>query len=170
MRPPRARAGSGPRGGHTLIEVVVAFAVLAIGSAVLWYTVRASARAERQNRLHHEANLMARSELEAVRLLPRREVRDTSYRVPASGGDTLLVVREVFDSSRVLEALPEVALDENLSPVELRKPLEVRVRVLQGAGDGEEAIPDPASAWAPREGGPRVLASLLLKLPEYRWH
>lgn len=160
------------RGGYTLIEIVVAFTVLTVGSAVLWYTVRASARAEKSNRLHHEANLLARSELEAVRLLPRREVRDTAYRAPAWGGETLLVVREVFDSARTLEALPEVALDENLSPVELRKPLEVRVRVLQGAGTDGEAVPDPSSAsppW-PDEEGPRVLSVLLLKLPEYRWH
>lgn len=171
MKPGRA---SGSQGGHTLIEVVVAFTVLSIGSAVLWYDLRASARLERMNRLHHEANRLARSELESVRLLPRREVRDTAFRVPSGGGETLLVVREVFDSARVLDVLEEVVLDDALSPVELRKPLEVRVRVLDASGLEGDGIPEPSPVRDPwddgADAGPRVLAALILKLPEYRWH
>lgn len=163
-----------PQRGHTLIEVVVAFTVLSIGSAVLWYDLRASARLERMNRLHHEANRLARSELESLRVLPRREVRDTAFRVPAGGGETLLVVREVFDSAKVMDALEEVVLDDALSPVELRKPLEVRVRVLDASEVEGDEIPDPSPGRDPwsdgSEAGPRVLSSLILKLPEYRWH
>lgn len=171
MRPLRAPPA---QGGHTLIEVVVAFTVLSVGSAVLWYDLRASARLERMNRLHHEANRLARSELESLRAVPRREVRDTSYRAPGGGGEALLVVREVFDSARVVAALDEVVLDDALSPVELRKPLEVRVRVFDASGAEGDAVPAP-SAWGDpwedgAEGGARALATLILKLPDYRWH
>ena len=59
------RAPGRRQAGYTLIEIIVAMSVLSIGSAVLWYTIRSSARLERMNRLHHEANILARSELEA---------------------------------------------------------------------------------------------------------
>lgn len=172
MTHPRSR----PRqGGYTIIEVVVALTVLSIGSSVLWYTLRSSARLERQNRLHHEANLLARSELETLRVIPRADIRDTAYLYPVSEADTLLLVREVFDSADVMAVLPEVPLDETLSPEELQKPLEVRVRVFASSGPDGDAIPDPYPGWeAPwkdgEEGAPRTLATLLLKLPEYRWH
>lgn len=149
--------------------------VLSIGSAVLWYTLRSSARLEKMNRLHHEANILARSELEGLRGVPRREIRDTSYRVAVAGGEELRVVREVFDSAKVVSSLKEVTLDENLSPAELRKPLEVRVRVFRDAGEGGfgEALPAWDGDWesgAGEDGKRRTLSALVLKIPEYRWH
>jgi prepilin-type N-terminal cleavage/methylation domain-containing protein len=168
--------GSGKQAGYTLIEIIVALSVLSIGSAVLWYTLRSSSRLERMNRLHHEANLLARSELEAVRTRPRHEVKDTTYDVTSAAGGALTVERMVFDSAKVFAALEEIALDETLAPQELRKPLEVRVRVYEAAGEGEGAsIPDAGLAWdgAASGGaaeGRRILSSLVLKIPEYRWH
>lgn len=159
--------------GFTVIEIVVALTVLSIGSAVLWYTVRSSARIERLNRLHHEANSLARSELESLRSVPRAEIRDTSYRA-AAGGEEVLVVREVFDSAKVVSTLDEVALDDRMRPQELRKPLEVRVRVLRTVDAEGAALPDPLdaamAAGTEEEGGRRpALATLVLKIPEYKW-
>lgn len=165
------------QGGYSLLEIIVAMTVLSLGSAVLWYTLRSSARLEKLNRLHHEANILARSELEILRGVPRRDIRDTSYRVAVSGGEELMVVREVFDSAKVVSSLKEVALDENLSPAELRKPLEVRVRVFRRAvsEDGGIAWPLPEwdGEWESGEGEDeerRTLSALVLKIPEYRWH
>jgi prepilin-type N-terminal cleavage/methylation domain-containing protein len=162
--------------GYTLIEIIVALAVLSIGSAVLWYTLRSSARLERMNRLHHEANLLARSELEAVRILPRKDIRDTAYGVASSSGLELTVAREVFDSAKVFATLGEITLDEKMVPEELKKPLEVRVRVFAPpGGEDDGGVPDAGSAWDSWGGGSaagkrRALASLVLKIPEYRWH
>jgi prepilin-type N-terminal cleavage/methylation domain-containing protein len=161
-------------GGFTLIEVVVAVTVLSIGSAILWYSLRSSARLEKQNRLHHAANLLARSDLESLRGLPVSGIRDSAYRLEGPGGEPLLVVREVFDSADIA-AQPELTLDESLSPRQLREPREVRVRVLMaGEGDGTGFGLDPFSAWPggnwpAGEEGRRVLVSLAIKIPEYRW-
>jgi prepilin-type N-terminal cleavage/methylation domain-containing protein len=167
----------GRQAGYTLLEMVVALTILSIGSAVLWYTLRSTARLEKLNRIHHQANLLARSDLEGLRSVPRGDIRDTSYRVPAPGGEELMVVREVFDSARIVSTLEEVPLDERMRPQELRKPLEVRVRVFRSAEGAEEGgIPDPLPDWSPgfdaEEDGPsrRTLADLILKIPEYRWH
>ena len=159
--------------GYSLVEVVVAVTVLSVGSAVLWYSLRSSARLDKENRLHHAANLLARSDLETLRGLPRRDVRDTAYRLQGPGGEPLLVVREIYDSADIASQ-PELTLDEALSPRQLREPLEARVRVFM-AGEGEEDGfgLDPFSAWPGEdpagEGERRVLASLSLKIPEYRW-
>lgn len=160
------------RGGFTLLEVVVAVTVLSIGSAVLWYSLRSSARLEKQTRLHHAANLLARSDLESLRGLPLRGIRDTAYRLEGPGGEPLLVVREVFDSADIA-ALPELILDESLSPRQLHEPPEVRVRVLMaGRDDGaglDLSFLWPGEAWPDGEGERRVLASLAMKIPDYRW-
>lgn len=161
--------------GYSLVEIIVAITVLAIGSAILWYSLRSSARLEKLNRLHHEANILARSELEALRSVPRRDIRDTSYRVVGPGGDDLTVVREVFDSARMVAILPEVALDDRMAPVELRKPLEVRVRVFMDPEPGEEGFAEPIWDWSMGsegsvDGSGRTLSNLILKIPEYRWH
>lgn len=167
------------QGGYTLLELIVALTVLSLGSAVLWYTLRSSARLDRLNRLHHEANFLARSDLEALRIVPRQEVRDTAYRVAVAGGEELLVVREVFDSAKVMSNLGEIILDDKLSPLELRKPLEVRVRVFRPQAGEEGEIPAPSVGWGDGweqdwrgqdSSSLRTLSSLILKLPEYRWH
>lgn len=161
--------------GYSLLEIIVAITVLAIGSAILWYSLRSSARLEKLNRLHHEANILARSELECLRSVPRQEIRDTSYRVMGPGGDELLVVREVFDSARMVATMAEVTLDNRMAPVELRKPLEVRVRVLKDAEPGGGGFSEPAWDWSTgaegeADGTRRTLSNLILKIPEYRWH
>jgi prepilin-type N-terminal cleavage/methylation domain-containing protein len=162
------------QGGYSLVEVVVAITILSIGSAVLWYSLRSSARLEKANRLHHEANSMARSELEFLRGVPRQDLRDTSYRLQGPGGEELLVVREVYDSADIVSQ-PELTLDESLSPRELQQPREVRVRVFlaeqeEKSSFGLEALPEwdvEGGAWDAE--GRRTLSSLVLKLPEYRW-
>lgn len=161
--------------GYSLLEIVIAMTILAVGSAILWYSLRSSARLEKMNRLHHEANILARSELESLRSVPRQAIRDSSYRVVGPGGDELLVVREVFDSARIVATLPEVTLDNRMAPVELRKPLEVRVRVFKETESGGEGFADPAWDWSSGpesagDGSRRTLSSLILKIPEYRWH
>lgn len=158
--------------GFTVVEIVMALTVLSIGSAMLWYTLRSSARLERINRLHHEANILARSELESLRSIPRADIRDTSYRMTVMG-EEILIVREVFDSAKVVSSLRELVLDEHMNPVELRKPLEVRVRVLRTRSSEGEALPDPSGSWSPPDAGdaPQPALSILsLKIPEYKWH
>jgi hypothetical protein len=179
---PRGRS-SRRQGGFTVLELAVALTVLSAGSAVLWYGVRSSARLERVNRAHHAALMLARSDLESLRALPRQDIHDTAYLGPGAGAESLLVVRRVMDSARIVNTLRDVALDERLSPKELRKPLEVRVRVYVAPGAGEGNGPaDPSrladqaepSYFGPADGegaggAPRPLATLTLKLPEYKW-
>lgn len=164
----------GRQAGYTLIEIIVALSVLSIGSAVLWYTLRSSARLERMNRLHHEANLLARSELEALRARPPGGIADTAYEVASPSGAKLAVERMVFDSAKVMATLEEITLDGMMRPEELKKPLEVRVRVYLDLAEDGSAIPDAGLAWdgvplGSVPEGRRVLASLVLKIPEYRW-
>jgi prepilin-type N-terminal cleavage/methylation domain-containing protein len=173
-----------PQRGFTVVEIAVALTVLAAGSSVLWYGLRASARMDALNRLHHAAVLAARSDLESLRGRPKEDVHDTVYGAAGSGADTLVVVRRVMDSARIVNTLEEIELDDKLSPKELRKPLEVRVRVYgirAGEGgaldiaslrleEGESAESDGGENGEGAEGRPRLLTSLVLKLPEYRWY
>ncbi|MDB5105827.1 MAG: hypothetical protein JWP91_3516 [Fibrobacteres bacterium] len=166
--------------GFTVIEITVALTVLSAGSAVLWYGLRSSARIDRQNRLHHAAVLAARSDLESLRGLPKTDIHDTAYRAPGIGEDSVMVVRRVMDSARIMNTLEEVVLDDKLSPRELHKPLEVRVKVyrIAAAGEGGGTGPsfsldekeDPFAADGSDKGKPRLLTSLTLKLPEYKWY
>lgn len=174
---------SGQR-GFTVLEIVVALTVLAAGSSVLWYGLRSSAKMDRLNRLHHAAITAARSDLESLRSRPKSEIHDTAYLSFGAGGDSLLVVRRVMDSARIVNSLEEIVLDEKLSPKELRKPLEVRVSVFrapaedaagfldqahsasEGFGSSDETDESDGSAG----GADRALAALILKLPEYRWY
>jgi hypothetical protein len=129
------------------------------------------------NALHHAANLLARSEVESLRTAHRESIRDTAYRVPGPAGTELLVVREVFDSADIARSLEELTLDDKLTPLEWRKPPEVRVRILMpeadeagGTGWGGD-FGASAGDWG-GDSGPagRTLSSLLVKLPEYRWY
>lgn len=170
--------------GFTVVEIAVALTILASGSAVLWYGLRSSAALDRLNRLHHAAVMAARSDLESIRARSKQDIHDTAYLAAGTLGDSILVVRTVMDSARIVNTLEEVVLDDRLSPKELRKPLEVKVVVYrlqteEGGGYREtgryldiigEAPADPGSEPDEGEGRPRKLASLILKLPEYRWY
>lgn len=168
--------------GFTVVELAVALTVLSAGSAVLWYGLRSASRLDRLNRAHHAALLLARSDLESLRALPKEDVHDTAYLGQGAGAESLLVVRRVMDSARIVNTEREVTLDEHMSPKELRKPLEVRVRVYRaplanGGGFADAShFEEPAepSYFGPADedgaaGRPRPLATLTLKLPEYRW-
>lgn len=167
--------------GHTLIEVVMAVTILAAGSAVLWYGLRSTAEIDRRNRMHHAANLLARSDLEFLRGVPKGNIHDTVYLASGVGPDSLVLVRTVMDSARIANTLDELVLDEKLSPKEWRKPLEVRARVF-ALDQGEDAPAFDPDDFILRfgfggegrveaeAGGPTApLASLILKLPEYKW-
>lgn len=171
--------------GFTLVEIAVAVTVLAAGSAVLWYGLRASARMDRLNRLHHAAALVARSDMESLRSMPKQDIHDTLYLASGGSGESLLVVRRVMDSARIVNTLSEVVLDDKLSPKELQKPLEVQVNVYRLPRDPDGAAPDPSSLRDPEgesdpgpfrdedgegEGRPRRLVAFILKLPEYKWY
>ena len=186
MRFVERRGTPGARGqnGFTVVEIAIALTVLAAGSSVLWYGLRSSAKTDRTNRLHHAAVLIARSDLEILRGLRKEDIHDTEYVVSGGGGDSLLVVRRVMDSARIVNTLGEIVLDDKLSPKELRKPLEVRVRVYRAPPVTEEGFKDPASFPEPDENGgfgaeegsggdpdrPRLMTSLTLKLPDYKWY
>ena len=174
--------GARPARGFTVLELVVSLTLLAAGSAVLWYGVRSAARLDRLNRAHHAALMLARSDLESLRALPRQDIHDTAYLGQGAGAESLLVVRRVMDSARIVNTLHEIALDEGLSPKELRKPLEVRVRVYRAPAADGGGFADPSAFQEPSEpsyfgpveaegsqGPPRALATLTLKLPEYKW-
>lgn len=167
--------------GYTLVEIAVAVSVLAAGSAVLWYGIRSSAKIDKLNRLHHAAVAAAVSDLEGLRGRVRKDIHDTAYGVSGPAGEGMRVVRQVFDSAKIVAAYSELTLDENMSPKELRKPLEVRVRVFRAAADsaggarasygsfsGEAA--DAGSGDAGADSSRAPLASLILKLPEYLWY
>lgn len=169
--------------GYTVIEIVVAITVLAAGSAVLWYGLRSSAQIDRLNAIHHAAVLLARSDLESLRGAPKEDIHDTVYLGPGIGSDSLILVRTVMDSARIVDTLEELVLDERYSPKELRKPLEVRVRVYPGRGEDAAAFDadsflrriesgqDALNATdAEDEAAPRALVSLVLMLPEYKWY
>lgn len=171
---------SGSR-GHTLIEVIIAITILSVGSAALWYSVRSAGESDRRNRMHHAAHLLARSDLEFLRGVPKGNIHDTVYLAPGIGADSLVLIRTVMDSARIANTLDEVVLDERLSPKEWRRPLEVRARVFVLA-QGENAAPfDPESflsrygfdgekpAEVDTDGPSAPLVSLILKLPEYKW-
>lgn len=164
--------------GYTVIELAVAMTVLSAGSAVLWYGLKSSSRLDRMNRLHHSALMAARSEMELLRLRPKESIHDTTYALTGLDGESMVLVRQVFDSTRIMASLDDIVLDEKLSPQELRKPLEVKVQVLLqekkdsdqnsftysnssqlGFDDAEEL-----------DQNGRSLVTLILKIPEYRWY
>ena len=158
--------------GLTVIELAVAMTLLTAGSAVLWYGLRSSLKLDKLNRIHHAALFAARSDLETVRVLSKGNVHDTAYTVSGPGGEPLRLVRQVFDSIRIMQSMRDIALDEKLAPLELRKPLEVKVQVLLNSettemGSGANAWSDFTDQTNP-DG--RVLITLILKLPEYQWH
>lgn len=171
---------SGQR-GFTVMEIVVALTVLSAGSSVLWYGLRSSAKLDRLNRLHHAAVTAARSDLESLRSRPKHDIHDTAYLAHGVGGDSLLVVRRVMDSARIVNTLDEIVLDDKLSPKELRKPLEVRVSVFRAPAEDAAGLLDETDSpfdgfgsgddeGESGEGANRPLMSLILKLPEYRWY
>lgn len=161
--------------GFTILEIAVALTILSAGSAVLWYTVRSAARGDKQNFAYHAAVALAESELESLRGLPRETIKDTSYAMPVSGAE-LRVVRVVYDSAKIVASQPEITLDDAMSPVELRKPLEVRVMVFKTSADKEEGSP-PSGERFSLDGPSGIdlpadppLVSLTLKLPDYQWY
>ncbi|MEO6096156.1 MAG: type II secretion system protein [Fibrobacteria bacterium] len=167
--------------GFTILEIVVALTVLSAGSSVLWYGLRSSAKMDRLNRLHHAAVTAARSDLEALRTRTKTGIHDTSYLAIGAGADSLLVIRRVMDSARIVNSLEELVLDDKLSPKELRKPLEVRVSVFRAPSEVAAEMLEKAESTAagfgneddagdPGGGPGRPLAALILKLPEYRWY
>lgn len=175
-----------PARGFTVVEIAVALTVLSSGSAVLWYGLRASANMDHLNRLHHAASVAARSDLESLRAVPKADIHDTLYLAPGTGAESLLVVRRVMDSARIVNTLDEIVLDDRLTPKEVSKPLEVNVKVYRLPRPGESgysAPADPASFRDPLEDDysspldedeagdkPRLLAKLTLMLPEYKWY
>ncbi len=179
------KAAAGMRGGasgFTILEIAVALTVLSAGSAVLWYGLRSSAQMDKLNSLHHAAAMLARSDLESLRSLPKQDIHDTLY-LASGSGESLLVVRRVMDSARIVNTLSEIVLDEKLSPKEAKKPLEVRVKVWRLPKSGNGSVPEASSLRDPEdragaasgdesetEGEPRGLVALTLKLPEYKWY
>ena len=178
-----APAGLRRERGFTVVEIVMALTVLSAGSAVLWYGLRSSAKMDRLNRLHHAAALVARSDLESLRSVPKEDIHDTLYLSSGGSGESLLVVRRVMDSARIVNTLEEVVLDDKLAPKEAKKPLEVRVKVYRLPLREEGEAPDPSMLRDPEDdrdeappdedggdGKPRNLATFVLKLPEYKWY
>jgi hypothetical protein len=171
----------GQRGGFTVLELAIALTILSAGSAVLWYGLKSSAKQERSNRLHHAAIIAARSDLESLRSIPKQDIHDTLYLSSGGSGESLLVVRTVMDSSRIVNSLDEVVLDDKLSPKEAKKPLEVKVAVYRlpasesGPPLDASSFKDPETDESPSSGDgedrkPRKLVGFLLKLPEYKWY
>jgi prepilin-type N-terminal cleavage/methylation domain-containing protein len=168
------------RRGFTVLELAIAMTILSAGSAVLWYGLKSSAKQERLNRLHHAAIIAARSDLESLRSIPKQDIHDTLYLSSGGSGESLLVVRTVMDSARIVNSLDEVVLDDKLSPKEAKKPLEVKVAVYRlpasetGSPPDAASLRDPESEDTPSGGGPdgkpRKLAGFILKLPEYKWY
>lgn len=174
------RTAANRASGYTVVEIIVAITVLAAGSAVLWYGLRSAAQIDRLNAMHHAAVLLARSDLESLRGAAKETIHDTVYLGRGAGADSLILVRTVMDSARIVNTLDELVLDEKLSPKELRKPLEVRVRVFSGRGE-DAAVFDPDAFLrrmeygeegmnAEGEAAPRPLVSLILMVPEYKWY
>ena len=164
--------------GFTILEMAVAMTVLIIGGGTVWYSLQSASKIDKLNRIHQAALRMAQSDLESLRGVQRANIRDSAYRSPGPGGEELLVVREVFDSVRIVSTLQEITLDDKFTPLELKKPLEVRVRVWQLPPDGQEGTSwtayeghSPESLTASESSPPgRLLTSLTFKLPDYRWY
>jgi len=153
--------------GFSIIELVIAMVLLSGGSAILWYGIKSSSRMDHLNKLHHLALTAAESDLESIRLLPKRNIHDTEYAISGAGSDGLLLTRMVFDSSKMVNTLHDIPLDEKLSPKELRKPLEVKVQVSLLLTQS-----DPAENFSPSstDDHKRTLVSLTFKIPEYQWY
>lgn len=161
--------------GYTLLEVLAAAAILVTGAGVLWHEVQVADEARLLGDAQRLALLGARTELDRIRLVPKFELHDTLYRLEPAA-PVLFLHREVFDSASMLETLPEVDLDAKGSPVYLRRPLEVRVRVF-APPRGEEvpaSLPtDPRSArilageWT--GAGWKRLAAFSFLIPDYQW-
>jgi prepilin-type N-terminal cleavage/methylation domain-containing protein len=165
--------------GYTILEIVIAVSILSLGSAVLWYTLRSAAHADRINRLHHFAVAAAQSDLESLHGRSRRNIQDTAYSVKTGAGDDLRLVRVVFDSAKIVASMTEITLDENLTPKELQKPLEVRVSVYKVATEGETPAEEGGAGFSlenfsetqadtGKYGKP--LVTLTDKLPDYQWY
>lgn len=145
-------------GGFSIIELAVAMVIFSLGTAILWYGIRSSSRVDHLNQLHHKALAAAESELESIRLVPKKQIHDTDYFLPLAGKESLQLFRIVFDSTKMVNTLSEIVLDEKLAPKELHKPLEVQVLVKMNSPLDD----NPANK--------RTLVSLLLKIPEYQWY
>ncbi|MBF0432715.1 MAG: prepilin-type N-terminal cleavage/methylation domain-containing protein [Fibrobacteria bacterium] len=145
--------------GFTMIELLMAMVILFIGSMLSWYSFDISNRFNVANFQRSEALSLAQSEIELVRVIPKKQVIDTSYEVAGSRGSSFKVVRSVFDSSKVEESRDASDKDFSGTAIYLRRPLEVRVDVLLYSDEmtnleGEEK---------------QILVTLYFLKPEYQW-
>jgi prepilin-type N-terminal cleavage/methylation domain-containing protein len=145
--------------GFTLIEILVALVILILGTGLVWYTFKSSARLDAANRNQQDAIALAQAELERLRIIPHELIRDTAYTAAGSQGNRYTVVRTVFDSTKIEEAYETEDITEENRSLFFQRPLEVRVTVDEEKQD--------ASAYDNRD---RPIIALYLFLPEYQWH
>lgn len=146
--------------GFTLLESLVATLILTLGMSYVWYTFRSSVQLEVKYRDQGLAYSVATSELEALRILPKHLVQDTSYEIKVSEEKYFKVVRQVFDSTDMEEFLYETNIPTTQYLKWHQKPLEVRIQIYTGKEsdfDIEEI-----------ESGPTT--SITTLLPDYIWY
>ncbi len=154
--------------GFTLIEILAAMSLLVFGSASLWYMLGFSREAQIRAIVQREALLAAQNEMENLRSRnsgPNSgSIEDTLYTVNNGQGRSLIIRRDVLDSSQLVEMLDEIKLDENFRPLELRKPKEIRIDVFQERSGNENFLQDIEI----EEEEPIV--SLGMLLPQVEWY
>ncbi|MFC1584984.1 type II secretion system protein J [Fibrobacterota bacterium] len=146
--------------GFTLLEVLVALAILVMGSGTVWYSYKTAARLDALNRRHLDALEFARDEMEYLRIVPVKLIGDTAYSRTAQGGWELVIQRIVMDSVKIEELAFEQDWDENRKALFLSRPLEIKVEVKE--------TEKGSAFFSGRE--PKTLITLSMVKPEYQWH
>ena len=147
--------------GFTLVEVLVAMLILAIGSSTVWYIYESLVRLNLQGQKHWEASILAQEELEYVRILPKEMVHDTVYEKSGVYGGKYKIKRTVFDSVKIEESMDDIDVDENGRPLHLRRPLEIKVQIREKKE--EEALELEKSEIS-------ALFTLSFLKPDYNWY
>ncbi len=146
--------------GLTLLESLVALAILGLGAALLWYGLGAAKRMQTIALQKSVALNLAQSEIESLRGRPEGRISDSSYAPNLPNAFRFNIVREVRNRADSTEVWSAPALGVPAHSRDIPPPVEVRISVFN-------IVSHP---FGGDTQGEKPLISLSLFLPRYQWH
>ena len=144
--------------GFTLIETLLALALLAAGGAVLWWSLRGGFQNDKRIKLREMAVEALISESESLQGRRQNAIHDSEYVVAVDPSASIRVRRIVLDSARRESLFPPFSMTDAVHALWRERPLEVRLEARPEIGSGANAdTSQPASV-------------LFTVLPDYLWY